>query len=261
MKVKLLCGLLAAALLTTSAKAAVRTVPVQVDGEALSGRFYLEAGVTYVPLRSLLDALGGWELTWDSAEQQAVAVSGSTRLTADPALDQVRVDGETLSGRVTVEQGRTYVPLRLVVEALGGTAEWDPYLRGAAVTSAGADYNAADFYWLARIISAESGGEPLTGQIAVGNVVLNRVKSREFPDTIPGVIFDCKDAVQFEPVENGTVFNAPSARSVEAARRVLDGENTIGEAMYFYAPALSQGVWINDNRTYHQTIGCHRFYL
>lgn len=42
---------------------------------------------------------------------------------------------------------------------------------------------------------------------------------------------------------------------------MLDGENVIGEAMYFYAPALSQGVWINANRVYYQTIGCHRFYL
>ena len=47
----------------------------------------------------------------------------------------------------------------------------------------------------------------------------------------------------------------------EAARRVLDGENVIGSALYFYAPALSQGVWINASCTYQQTIGCHRFYL
>lgn len=48
---------------------------------------------------------------------------------------------------------------------------------------------------------------------------------------------------------------------MEAARRVLDGENVIGSALYFYAPALSQGVWINASCTYQQTIGCHRFYL
>ena len=47
----------------------------------------------------------------------------------------------------------------------------------------------------------------------------------------------------------------------EAARRVLAGENVIGDALYFYAPALSQGLWINANRTYCKTIGCHRFYL
>ena len=48
---------------------------------------------------------------------------------------------------------------------------------------------------------------------------------------------------------------------MEAARRTLDGEEVIGDALYFYAPALSHGVWINANRTYYDTIGCHRFYL
>lgn len=260
MKRTLLCGLLAAATLSMPARAA-RTVPVQVDTQLLAGSSYLEQGVTYVPLRHLLNAFGGWDIRWDSQAKEAVAVSGSTRLTANPSQNTVTIDGTDYSGRVTVENGRTYVPLRLVTEALGGTAEWDPYLGGAAVTSAGADYDAADLYWLSRIISAESGGEPLTGQIAVGNVVLNRVASEEFPDTIPGVIFDQAYAVQFEPVENGTVYRTPTAKSVEAAMRVLDGEEVIGAALYFYAPALSQGVWINANRTYYQTIGCHRFYL
>lgn len=53
----------------------------------------------------------------------------------------------------------------------------------------------------------------------------------------------------------------PTAKSVEAAKRVLNGENTAGKALYFYAPALSQGTWINANRAYLKTIGCHRFYL
>ena len=257
---RLLCGLLAAASLSLSVGAA-RTVPVQVDGNRLPGTSYVEQGVTYVPLRYLLDAFGGWNVAWDSTKQEAIAVSGSTRLSAAPSENLIIIDGETLSGRVTVENGRTYVPLRLVTEALGGSAEWDPYLSGAAVTSAGADYDAVDLYWLSRIINAESGAESTEGQIAVGNVVLNRVASKEFPSTIVGVIFDRVDGVQFEPVKNGTVYKLPPTRSVEAAKRVLSGENVIGNAMYFYAPALSQGVWINANRTYLKTIGCHRFYL
>ena len=258
---KLLCGLLAAASLSLPAQAARRTVPVQADGTVLKSGSYVEQGVTYVPLRYLLDALGGWTVSWDSREKEAVAVSGSMRLTADPAGNTVTLGGRKYAGRVTVENGRTYVPLRLVAETLGGSAESDPYLGGAAVTSAGAAHDAADLYWLSRIISAESGGESMEGQIAVGNVVLNRVASREFPDTIPGVIFDRVDGVQFEPVSNGTVYKTPTAQAVEAARRVLAGEKVIGNALYFYAPALSQGVWINANRTYYKTIGCHRFYL
>lgn len=260
MKKKVLCGLLAAASLSLPAQTA-RTVPVQVDGTRLAGSSYLEQGVTYVPLRYLLDAFGGWEISWDSTARQAVAVSDTVRIAADPAADTVTVNGRNYAGQVTVKNGRTYVPLRQVTEALGGSAEWDSWMAGAAVTSAGANYDAVALYWLSRIISAESGGESMEGQIAVGNVVLNRVASTDFPNTIPGVIFDRVDGVQFEPVSNGTVYKTPTAQAVEAAKRVLNGENVIGNALYFYAPALSQGVWINANRTYYKTIGCHRFYL
>ena len=253
MKRGILCGLLAAALLVLPARAA-RTVPVQVDGQLLTVRGTLESGVTYIPLRTLLDTLGGWSVWWDSAEKEAVAVSNDVRLTADPEENTATVNGQTYGGR-------TYVPRRLTMSLLGGSAAWDPWLGGAAVTSRDASHDAADLYWLSRIISAESRGESLHGQIAVGNVVLNRVESPDFPDTIPGVIFDRVDGIQFEPVKNGTVYDTPTAQSVEAARRALDGETVIGDALYFYAPALSQGVWINANRTYAQTIGCHRFYL
>ena len=147
------------------------------------------------------------------------------------------------------------------MQLLGGDAQWDPYLDGAAVTTAEAEHDAVDLYWLSRIISAESRGEPMEGQIAVGNVVLNRVASKTFPDTIPTVVFDRQYAVQFEPVSNGTVYDTPAASSVEAARRVLNGEKTVEGALYFYAPALSPGTWIVSNRTYLTTIGCHRFFL
>ena len=264
MKRKLLCGLLAALVLTcVSAKAApCRVVPVQVDGTVLSqGVNYLESGGAYGPLRGLLTAFRGWAAWWDSSRKVAAASSGSQSVTADPAGNTVTVNGRTYSGKVFVERGRTYIPLRTLVTALGGGVAWDPHLGGAAVTSPGADHNAMDLYWLSRIISAESRGEDMTGQIAVGNVVLNRVKSAEFPNTIPSVIFDRKHDVQFTPVSNGTVYLPPTAQSIQAAKRALNGENTAGKALYFYAPALSQGTWINANRTYLKTIGCHRFYL
>lgn len=265
MKRAKLCGLLAAfalawAVLPGQASAA-RMVPVQVDGTVLSTVNYLTDGVTYVPLRSLMDAFGGWKVSWDSSKKVAVAQSDDLRLTADPDADTITAGGRTYSGQVFVERGRTYVPVRLVATLCGGSVSWDRYLGGVAVTSPDGEHDAADLYWLSRIISAESQGESMEGQIAVGNVVLNRVAAEEFPDTIPAVIFDRKHDVQFTPVSNGTVFLAPTAKSVEAAKRVLNGENTVGQALYFYAPALSQGTWINANRVYHMTIGCHRFYL
>ena len=81
MKRKLLCGLLAALTLTcaTVKAAPSRVVPVQVDGTVLSqGVNYLQSGVTYVPLRGLLDAFGGWSVWWDSSRKVAAAASGKS---------------------------------------------------------------------------------------------------------------------------------------------------------------------------------------
>ena len=158
LKRKLLCGLLAALTLTcaTVKAAPSRVVPVQVDGTVLSqGVNYLQSGVTYVPLRGLLDAFGGWSVWWDSSRKVAAAASGSQSVTANPSRNTVTVNGRTYSGKVFVERGRTYIPLRTLATALGGSVAWDPQLGGAAVTSPGADHNAMDLYWLSRIISAE----------------------------------------------------------------------------------------------------------
>ena len=200
---RLLTAAVLCAALTVPAKAARRSVPVQIDGNPIAVSAYVERGVTYVPLRALLNTMGAWDVWWDEATGRAAAASGDTCLWADPVANTVTIDGKTVRGRVTVENGATYVPLRLVGEALGCQVEWDPYLGGAAVTSPGAAYDAGELYWLSRIICAESGAESMSGQIAVGNVILNRVRSSSFPNTVEGVIFDRKDAVQFEPVSNG----------------------------------------------------------
>lgn len=268
MKRKLSAALSAAALaalLVLPAAAAPRTVPVTVDGGEIGGVSYLSDGVTWAPLRSLCDALGGWDVVWDASAGQAVAEKDGRTVTAAPGEASLTVGGAELatSAAVYILGGRTYVPVRTLCEALGYQVAWDAALGGAAVTTGETepDYSAADLYWLSRIISAEAQGESYTGQVAVGNVVLNRVASSEFPDTVQGVVFDKKDGVQFEPVSNGTVYNSPTASSVRAAKAALTGENAAGACLYFYAPALSQGTWINANRTYAMTIGCHRFYL
>lgn len=257
-------GLTLAAVLTAPA-AAARTVPVTVDSALLSGTAYLREGVTSVPLRPLLDALGGWNIRWDSGSQAAVAERDRYTVIARPGDDTLTVDGAAvpLPCPVFLENGRTYVPLRALCEALGLGVRWDSTLGGAAVDSEDttACYSDEDLYWLSRIISAESRGESLTGQIAVGNVVLNRVASEAFPDTVQEVVFDRKDGVQFEPVSNGTVYLEPTPLSVTAAKAALAGTAPVGESLYFFAPKLSQGTWIRENRTYFDTIGCHRFYL
>ena len=76
-------------------------------------------------------------------------------------------------------------------------------------------YNSHEIYWLSRIIYAEANGQPFDGMIGVGNVVLNRVASGRFPNTVEGVVFE---PGQFTPVDNGSIYNTPSSEAVLAAR-------------------------------------------
>ena len=166
---------------------------------------------------------------------------------------------------VQVVNGRTVLPLRVLAEASGAKLTWDWDTATAALntrnaTPPQANYDSEDLYWLSRIISAESRGEPLLGQIAVGNVVLNRVKSAQFPSTIKDVIFDRQYAVQFTPVANGTIYQEPAASAVLAAKMCLEGASVVGNSLYFYAPAVSASSWIAQNRVYYTAIGNHHFY-
>lgn len=237
---------------------------VTVDGSPLEGDAFLSQGTTYVRLVDLMEALGGWRTAWDGAARQAVTDTDRFRLTVPVDQSYVLADGYVydLPAAVLLRSGRTYVPLRAVSGLFGAEVAWYGENVPVAVRcSAGQSYTQEDLTWLSRIISAESQGESLTGQVAVGNVVLNRVASEKFPNTIREVIFDTKDAVQFEPVANGTIYDEPAASSVLAARLVLGGTKAVPEdCMYFFAPALSQGTWIRQNCTYHTTIGCHQFY-
>lgn len=101
---------------------------------------------------------------------------------------------------------------------------------------------------LARIAAAEEGNRPLQDQIGVAAVVLNRVASGQFPDTISGVIFQ---PGQFASVSNGYYYDAPVGEtSIQAAQDALAGDDPTGGALYFYDPG--QGVsstWIYSRTT------------
>ena len=237
---------------------------VTVDGRTVSTSGQLIGGTTYVPLRDVLGALGDWEISWDNRIRTAKAEGELFTLSFPVNNSTALVDGYAIQvGRIFLQNNTTYVPLRAVANLAGADTIWNGHNRPIelAARTTYRSHSQEDLYWLSRIISAESQGEILLGQLAVGHVVLNRVEDSQFPSTIRDVIFDDKYAVQFEPVSNGTVYNEPTARSVLAAKMVLNGTEVIGDAMYFYAPALSQGSWINQNRTYYTTIGCHKFYL
>lgn len=164
--------------------------------------------------------------------------------------------------------GELLWPLTALAKMFDCTATWDAAsgsidldLTDVALLSDGETYyNQQDVYWLSRIIYAESGNQPLAGQIAVGNVVLNRVADERFPDSVYGVIFDQSYGVQFSPVETGGIYAEPDEEAVVAAKLALEGYNTAGESLYFVNPSIGAGSWFAANLTYVTSIGDHDFY-
>ena len=261
MKGKKYLGLLLAVLLFTSEAQAREDVTVTVGGETVPA--FVEAGVTYVRLADLLEEMGGWETQWDHTSRTAWAETDLFTLDVPAQRSYVLADGFSFDtgGRSLLREGRTYVPLRSMANLLGARVDfvdWDTPVRVLDIGTASCTEE--DFYWLCRIISAESKGESLLGQIAVGNVILNRAASSQFPNTVKGVVFDRKNGVQFEPVSNGSIYDEPTEQSILAARLVLAGVDAAGESLYFFNPALSKGQWVRANRTYDSTIGCHMFF-
>lgn len=108
---------------------------------------------------------------------------------------------------------------------------------------------------LAHIINGEARGEPYVGQVAVGAVVLNRVRDSRFPNTIAGIIYQPR---AFDAVDDGQINLAPSDSSYKAARDALNGWDPSGGAVFYYNPATATSNWI-WTRQIITTIGKHNF--
>ena len=259
---------LAAVLLLAAALPVSAVEVLSVGGQNVwseAGARLVGGGTTYVSLRTVAGLLAPEaEVSWEDGVAW-VRGDGLT-LRARPGDAWLTVNDRALyiPNGVLLENGRTLVPIRVLAEALGGRVDWSQE-EGVTLTAGSGRpnppaYREDELYWLSRVISAESQGEPLTGKLAVGTVVLNRMASDEFPGTIYGVIFDRQWGVQFQPVDNGTIYNEPTEESVLAAKLVLDGARAAGDSLYFLAPELTENHWIMDNREFVVTIGCHWFY-
>ena len=116
-------------------------------------------------------------------------------------------------------------------------------------------YSSSDVYLLAKTIYAEGRGEPYTGQVAIGAVVLNRVRSASFPNTVSGVVYQ-KGA--FTAVDDGQINLTPNETAMKAAKDAMNGWDPSGGALYYYNPAVATSSWIFDRQTI-TVIGKHVF--
>ena len=126
---------------------------------------------------------------------------------------------------------------------------------GTAASTAVSGYSSSDYYLLARLISAEARGEPYSGQVAVGAVVLNRIEHPSFPDTISGVIYQNG---AFTCVTDGQFNQSVSDSAYRAARDALNGLDPCGGAIYYFNPNTATSAWI-WSRPLIKVIGNHHF--
>ena len=122
-------------------------------------------------------------------------------------------------------------------------------------SSSNSSYSSQDVYLLAKCIHAEARGEPYMGQVAVGAVVLNRVKSSSFPNTISGVIYQ---PYAFTAVIDGQMNLEPNDTAYNAARDAMNGWDPTNGCIYYYNPATATSSWIWSRKVM-ITIGKHNF--
>lgn len=144
----------------------------------------------------------------------------------------------------------------LTVDGIAGPATLRAMgiMTSSSSSSSSSSYN-SNLNLLAKVIYSEARGEPYTGQVAVGAVCLNRVKSSSFPNTLSGVVYQTG---AFDAVSDGQINLTPNSTARKAAQDALNGWDPSYGAIYYFNPSTATNKWI-WSRPVTVTIGNHRF--
>src|SRR5690606_33399003 len=186
----------------------------------------------YVPAKYVAEFLHA-KIEWD-ADTKVFSIHSVplAKVTEEYTVEQISeehsIDLKTLlnrNGYQTIEEVKLESELAFIIPTV---------LSHKAVT-----YTEAEFNLLAKIVQVESGYEGYEGQLAVANVILNRVKSNKFPATIKEVIYSGK---QFPPAHNGLLDKSvPNQSVLKATKDAMNGKNNVGDAVYFFNPKVTSG--------------------
>lgn len=263
----LLCPGLAAA----ADDGGAQSVPVYIDG-LLSARAYVSGQAVFLPPEAVC-AAARLSMSWSEDNGTLTLSVPGAVLTGHKDDGYFEADGRYIYAPDgwLVKGDVLYLPSDAVERLFGvkiNVSEKRDRLELStdklAVISGGANYYELNYdaellYWLPQIINAEAKFEPLAGQIGVGNVVMNRLRSPDFPDTIFEVIYDTEHTVQFEPISTGGIFQEPTEQATIAAYLCLEGYSTVGGSLYFVNPEFGSG-WFDSSLELVETIGHHNFY-
>jgi hypothetical protein len=205
----------------------------------------LAGDTVFVVGRYLVEALGG-KIEW-------LEDTKTVKMTLNEKVIEIvigSIDGEVngtsleLNKAPFIKEGRTMIPLRFVSENFGCQVSWNQSTYTVDIKSENEDIPAAytytrdytdeDLYLLSKIVTVESGDYSLDMAMAIANTILNRVKDESFPDTIEGVIYQVDEHVQFPPAHKESFETLePKPISIAAAKKALEGVNSIEDSLYF----------------------------
>lgn len=213
---------------------------------AFDSQPYIVDGRTMVPVRAISEALGA-EVGWDGeTEIITISIFETTTLYLKIGIGAYTINGNSyvIDAAPEIRDGRTMVPLRFVAEGLGCQVVWNEETASVELAKEGFvidetfavnnDYTEEDLLWLARIVNVEGLDIGYEAKLAIANVVLNRVKGDEYPETVYTVIKDDAYAVQFPPAHKDSFQSLePDTESWQVAEDALEGKNNIEDCLYF----------------------------
>ena len=200
-------------------------------------------------------------MSWNS-EVEALSKYGSRGTEVKTIQEKLKrwgyysgsVDG--IYGSQTVSAVKSFQKKNgLTVDGIAGTQTLKAMGITSSSSSSSSSNNSSNVNLLARVVYGEARGEPYTGQVAVAAVVLNRVKSSKFPNTISGVVYQ---SGAFDAVADGQINMTPDTTAKKAAQDALNGWDPSYGAIYYFNPATATNKWI-WSRSLIKTIGKHRF--
>lgn len=283
----LLCGGPMSSVFAEEASAA--DVSIKVNGELvkMNDSVLIIQGRTFVPVAPIA-ATFGVKFNWDNANQELTLHTALDDTIVFGNGVPVIYFNETryrMEAFPFLEDGRLYVPLRQLAELLHTSVHFNSVTKVIELLSVQTEvlteeeglsvsskvkasvlpsvlskkeepYSDADLLLLAKITMVEAGHETYEGQLALANVILNRVKDSRFPDSIRDVIYSGR---QFPPAHNGLLDKSkPNKTALRAAKDALNGKNNIGNAIYFFNPKISKGSFWSSLDVI-ETIGHHSF--
>ncbi|MCR4440647.1 MAG: cell wall hydrolase [Peptococcaceae bacterium] len=152
------------------------------------------------------------------------------------------------------KKARIITGLVLILFFTGGVLQ-DMFNLSKAARGERGTVSSNDVWVLSKIIAGEARGEPFVGQVAVGAVVVNRVKNPNFPNSVYGVVFE---PGAFTAVSDGQYYRPPTSSAIKAARAAINGWDPSGGALYYWNPATATSGWIWTRRIITR-IGKHLF--